>query len=151
MFKKFSIMFLSLILVFSVISTSTAFAADIQQDVPIDGGNSKYQTVKVSSTKTVRTHPEAFPSDIALALVGLGGAYSLFQIPKTLNKFLAWAGLSSTIVSHTSTTTYEVTMYTYFLKTPTSTSAGYYKYKIKNNITGKTEYTKAYNIGKNGM
>lgn len=141
MFKKFSILFLSLMFLFSVVSTSTSFAEDAI--------NTKYN-VKISATKTVRTHPEAFPADIALAMTGLGGSLGWFTISKGLSVFLSSAGLGSTIVSRTDTTTYSVTQYAYFLKKPTSTSAGYYKYRIKNNKTGKVEFTRAYNIGKNG-
>ena len=171
MLKKISIMFLSLMFIFSVTSISFVESVEASSSKLVQigegegveasyilpdkigdgGGSSKYKSVKVSSTKTVRTNPKAFPADIGLALVGLGGVYKLYQIPNALNKFLGWAGLSSSFVSTGNTTTYSVTMYTYWLKKPTMTSAGYYKYKIKNNKTGKTEYTKAYNIGKNGM
>lgn len=149
MLKKFLIIFLSLSIVFSFSSTftSSSFAAAKYET----GGSSQYKPVKISATKTVKTKPGSFPGDIALAFVGLGGVYGLLKIPTTLNKFLAWAGFSSAIVSQNDTTTYDVTMYTYFLKKPTSTSAGYYQYRVKNNKTGKVEYTKKFNIGKNAI
>lgn len=144
MAKKISIILLTLTLIISIVSTTTSFIGGAS------AAASDYHPVKISETKKVRTNPQSFPADIAVAFVGLGGAFNLFTIPKTLNQFLAVIGVGSTLVSRDDTTTYNVTMHIYYLKKPTSTSAGYYKYKIKNNDTGEVQYTKAYNIGKNG-
>lgn len=58
------------------------------------------------------------------------------------------AGLGTAVVSSGNTPTYNVTMYTYWLKKPTTTSVGYYIYIIKNNII---EYTEGFNMGSNGI